>query len=129
MRNSFFNGAGWLGGTLLNFIAMPFIVRKMGLDVFGVYALITATMGYLSILDLGIGQAIVKFVSEYQSQRLYEKVIETINNAVTLLLIMGFLGGAIIVLFSGSFSSFFNVPSAVAAIYNVHLSIHRSYSY
>ena len=27
---------------------------------------------------------------------------------------MGFLGGAIIVLFSGSFSSFFNVPSAVA---------------
>ena len=114
MRNSFFNGAGWLGGTLLNFIAMPFIVRKMGLDVFGVYALITATMGYLSILDLGIGQAIVKFVSEYQSQRLYEKVIETINNAVTLLLIMGFLGGAIIVLFSGSFSSFFNVPSAVA---------------
>jgi O-antigen/teichoic acid export membrane protein len=113
LQNSFFNGVGWLGGTLLNFIALPFIVKKMGLDVFGVYALIIAIMGYLGVMDLGIGQSIVKFVSEYHSQKYSSKVVETINNSITLLFISGFLGTLCILCCADYFPIFFNVPAEI----------------
>lgn len=44
----------------------PFILRSVGQAEFGVYKLSAAITAYLLLLDLGIGNAVVKFSSEYR---------------------------------------------------------------
>lgn len=54
--------------NILGLIITPFIVRKLGVSQYGLYALIGAFAGYLSILDLGLNNAIVRFVAQYRAK-------------------------------------------------------------
>lgn len=108
-KNLIYNGIGWFSGIILNFIATPYIVSKMGLNAYGMYALVTAIISYLSIMDLGIGQSIVKFVSEYNSSNNTKRLVDTINNAVSVLILAGVIGAFLIVIFNQSFLNFFKV--------------------
>lgn len=45
----------------------PFLIRSLGQSEFGLYSLAFATIGYLSIMDLGFGNAVVRFTSKYKS--------------------------------------------------------------
>lgn len=46
----------------------PFIIKMLGNSEYGLFALIGAFVGYLSILDLGLTNAIVRFVAQYRAQ-------------------------------------------------------------
>ena len=54
--------------NVLGLIITPFIIRKLGASQYGLYALIGAFVGYLSILDLGLNNAIIRFVSHYRAK-------------------------------------------------------------
>lgn len=43
----------------------PFLIRTLGQSEFGLYSLASATVGYLAIMDLGFGNAIIRFTSKY----------------------------------------------------------------
>lgn len=45
----------------------PFLIRSLGQSEFGLYSLAAATVGYLSIMDLGFGNAIIRFTSKYKA--------------------------------------------------------------
>ena len=47
----------------------PFIIKMLGDAEYGLFALIGAFVGYLSILDLGLTNAIVRFVAQYRAQK------------------------------------------------------------
>ena len=53
-----------LGGILVT----PYIIKMLGSSEYGLYTLIGAFVGYLSILDLGLNNAIVRYVAQYRSQ-------------------------------------------------------------
>ncbi|UPW83707.1 oligosaccharide flippase family protein [Lysinibacillus sp. Ag94] len=64
-------------GIMLNYVSIaitfivgllytPFLIRTLGQVDYGIYALALAVAGYLSLLDLGIGNAIVRYVAENQ---------------------------------------------------------------
>jgi O-antigen/teichoic acid export membrane protein len=46
----------------------PFIIRKLGDSEYGLYTLIGSFVAYLSLMDLGLNNTIVRFVSRYQAQ-------------------------------------------------------------
>lgn len=46
----------------------PFIIRGLGDSEYGLYTLIGAFVGYLSILDLGLNNAIIRFVAHYRAK-------------------------------------------------------------
>ncbi len=50
-------------------IVTPFIIKMLGDSEYGLYTLIGAFVGYLSILDLGLNNAIVRYVAQYQAQK------------------------------------------------------------
>lgn len=54
--------------NVLGLIVTPIIIRKLGASQYGLYTLIGAFVGYLSILDLGLNNAIVRFVSHYRAK-------------------------------------------------------------
>lgn len=54
--------------NLVGIFMTPFIIRMLGDSEYGLFALVGAFVGYLSILDLGLTNAIVRFVANYRAQ-------------------------------------------------------------
>src|ERR1035437_10688053 len=65
IKNSFFNVAGWLWLTVISVVTVPYIVKKLGYDAYGVLSLVSMVVGYFAFLDLGLGDAVIKYVSHY----------------------------------------------------------------
>ena len=66
-------------GVILSYILMifevlstllltPFIIRTLGDSEYGVYKLSAAIVAYLLLLDLGIGNAVTRYVAKYRAQ-------------------------------------------------------------
>ena len=82
-------------------IITPFIIKKLGDSEYGLYTLIGSFVAYLSIMDLGLNNAIVRFTAKYQANG--DKKEEENFLAVSLIIyvIIGFLiafGGGIMFL-------------------------------
>lgn len=47
----------------------PFIVKKLGDGEYGLYMLIGSFVGYLMVLDLGLNNTIIRYVSKYRAEK------------------------------------------------------------
>lgn len=54
--------------NIIGLFITPFIVRSLGESEYGLYTLIGAFVGYLSIMDLGLNNTIVRYVSKYRAE-------------------------------------------------------------
>ncbi|MBU3093645.1 oligosaccharide flippase family protein [Clostridium sp. CF011] len=59
--------------TIISLIYTPFMLRKMGQSEFGLYSLTASVVGYLTILDFGFGNAIVRYTAKYRALNEKEK--------------------------------------------------------
>jgi O-antigen/teichoic acid export membrane protein len=57
-----FGGQGFI--LILNFATAPYIVHHLGAELFGIVALVQTTAGFAGLLNLGIGRALTKYISE-----------------------------------------------------------------
>jgi O-antigen/teichoic acid export membrane protein len=101
IRNTLWNFAsqGWF--LLLVFFTTPYIVRKLGPDAYGVFSIVGVVIGYFAFLDLGLGQAVVKYVSEYYVQKDFKTIREIIGTAMAVYFLMGFIGAVLIAFLTG----------------------------
>ncbi len=67
-------------GVILSYILMmfeilstllitPYIIKTLGQAEYGVYKLVIAINAYLMLLDLGVGNTIVRYIAKYRAQR------------------------------------------------------------
>lgn len=78
-------------------ITMPFIVRKLGVERFGLLSLAWVVLSYSQVFDLGLGRAAVKFVAEALARGEKERVGSIVSAAATVQLIIGTVGGLILI--------------------------------
>lgn len=62
-----------IASTLVQLIYIPFLIKMLGQSEYGLYSLINSVIGYLTILDLGFGNAIVVYTAKYREQGKYEE--------------------------------------------------------
>lgn len=74
VHNAVYNVLGFGASALYVIVLVPLIVSHLGLDQFGIWSLMIALTGYLSMADLGLGTSFVKYVAEYFSLRDYGRV-------------------------------------------------------
>lgn len=55
--------------NVVGLILTPFIISKLGDAEYGLYTLIGAFVGYISVLDLGLNNTIVRFVAKYRAEK------------------------------------------------------------
>ncbi|HZO97826.1 MAG TPA: oligosaccharide flippase family protein [Gaiellaceae bacterium] len=60
--------AGFAGSSLLLVVFTPLLVHRMGVSEYGLWAISLAAFGLIGALDLGLGTALSKYVSEYVSR-------------------------------------------------------------
>ena len=54
--------------TLVQLVYTPYLIRTLGQSEYGLFSLVSSIIGYLSILDLGFGNAIVVYTSKFIAQ-------------------------------------------------------------
>jgi O-antigen/teichoic acid export membrane protein len=99
--NSLWSVLGWFGASLLGFIASPILIRLLGRDQYGLMALLNTILMPMGLLDFGIGEATVKYVSESIGKKDYVAAEKHVRSTLAFNLSVGALGGIIIILFSG----------------------------
>ena len=57
-----------IASTLVQLLYTPLLISKLGQSEYGLYSLISSIIGYLTVLDLGFGNAIIVYTAKYRAQ-------------------------------------------------------------
>lgn len=100
LRSGVFNASGWLVTVILSIVSTPYFVYKMSLEGYGLFALLTGLIGYYSLLDLGLGQAVIKFVAEHSARSEERELHQAINTAIIVQLAIGLVVATFVTVFA-----------------------------
>src|SRR5437588_1828949 len=95
-RNTAFNFAGQILPLLAGIALIPYIVKGLGLDRFGMLGIIWVVFGYFSLMDLGLGRATTKFLAEWLAKAEAGQISEMVWSSIILQVLLGLAGGAMI---------------------------------
>ena len=88
--NSLFSVGAWLFPILLGFISTPILVRNLGSEQYGLFAIVLGFMSYS--FTFGIGKVAGKFLPEYQALGDTEKSVEAVSATFMLTLAIAIIG-------------------------------------
>lgn len=94
--------------VLSTLLLTPFIIRTLGQAEYGVYKLVAAINAYLLLLDLGVGNAIIRYIAKYRvnGERTKERqflAVATIFYAVVAVVAL-IAGGILVCIFPTAFA-------------------------
>ena len=69
--------------NVIGLILTPFIIKNLGDAEYGLYTLIGAFIGYISVFDFGLNNTIIRFVAKYRAEK--DRIGEENFLAITLL--------------------------------------------
>jgi len=77
--------------TLVGLLYTPYMLRMMGQSEFGLYSLVASVISYLTVLDLGLGNAVVRYTAKYRAQGKVKEQYEMFGMFLVLYIIIGFI--------------------------------------
>jgi len=83
---------------VVGLFSLPFIIRGLGTNSFGVLSLAWVLLGYFSMFDLGLSRAATKLVSEALGKGETDDVSPLIGTTLTLQVCLGLAAGVIVAL-------------------------------
>lgn len=90
--------------TVVQLVYTPLLIRMLGQSEYGLYSLVSSVIGYLTVLDLGFGNAIVVFTAKYRANKEYAKEKKLHGMFLVIFCIIGLIAGLLGLLL------YFNVP-------------------
>lgn len=97
-RNTSLNFIGQVVPLVVGVATMPFVVRGLGTDRFGLLSLAWVVLGYFAVFDLGLGRATTKFVAEAMGKGEQDQVPRVVWTAVTVEALLGIAGAVVLAL-------------------------------
>jgi O-antigen/teichoic acid export membrane protein len=91
---------GWIWVTILSMVTIPIVISHIGLEQYGILAIVFLLLGYFAFLDLGLGEAVVKFVSEYHAKGNVNQINKIINSILFFYIVIGVVGVILIIFFA-----------------------------
>lgn len=79
-------------------VTIPLLIQGMGTERFGLLTIAWMIIGYLGLLDLGMGRAITKLVAEMPSRGEEKDVARLVRTGLGSLALMGIITGACMIL-------------------------------
>jgi O-antigen/teichoic acid export membrane protein len=91
IKNTLYNTIGKFWGILVVLFLTPYMVNRLGVEGYGIWALITSLVGYIGFLDLGVGGSYARYMSKYYTQKDYTKINQVINTGFLFCLGLAFI--------------------------------------
>lgn len=110
IKNSIWNLVGYVIPSLVAIPALGYMAHKLGPELFGIYTIAIAVVGYAGIFDMGLTRAITREIAIYRNNNAERKKI--IASATVFLLALSTLGGCLVLIFSASIVHFLNITAA-----------------
>ena len=107
INNAVFNVISWIIPIIFSLVFLPYIVHKIGDEEYGILTLILTVIGYFSILDLGLENAVIKYVAEYNAEGNTKKTNDVIQTTFLIYIFLGLFGGVILFSISGILVKYF----------------------
>jgi len=99
---------------IVGLLTLPFNLRHLGPEAYGLWMLTAGITVHFSILDLGYGGAIVKFVAQYRSQRDTRSLNEIASTIFVLFAVLGVLVYLAVIALAFHLDTFLNITPAQA---------------
>lgn len=115
-KSSLFLSAATLFGLGLNFLALPWLIRWIGPDGWGLYIFIQTLVLYVTLIDIGFGVAAVKRMSEAFGLGDMPAVWRVQRCYMGAQLVLGAVGAGLFLLLGG----FLPFPSTRTPVYERH---------
>jgi len=96
-RNTILNFIGQVLPLIVAVITLPFIIRGLGTERFGLLSLAWVVLGYFTIFDLGLGRATTKFIAEALGKGEPDQVSSLVWTAVVIQMILSSLGVLVLI--------------------------------
>ncbi|HYA48617.1 MAG TPA: flippase [Burkholderiales bacterium] len=110
-RNTALNFFGLVVPLAAGFAAIPFVVRALGAQRFGILSLVWVVFGYFGLFDLGLGRTTTKYAAEALGRGEPEKLPGYLWTAVALQTAIGAAGTLLLVLLAPAITlRFLKIP-------------------
>lgn len=91
--------------TLVGLLYTPYMLRMLGQNEYGLYSLVSSVIAYLTLLDFGFGNAIIRYTAKYRAENKYDEQWRMFGMFVIVYSIIGLIA------FIGGLGLFFNVDA------------------
>jgi O-antigen/teichoic acid export membrane protein len=82
IKNTVFNAIGRFWGILVTIVLTPYILKYIGIERYGIWAIVGVLTGYFSLLDFGMGTSFVKYIAEYYAKEDYKSINQVVSTGV-----------------------------------------------
>jgi O-antigen/teichoic acid export membrane protein len=82
--------------TGVTFILTPLLVAKIGTDHYGLFVLLMTISGFMGIMNLGLGDATLRFVAHYYGKNDLEGINRVVSATFSVFILTGFLAWALL---------------------------------
>jgi len=110
VRNTIYNVVGRFWRIIISLFLAPYIISYIGIERYGVWAIVGVLTGYFGLLDFGISTSFVKHISEYYAKKDYQKINQVVNTGFIFYSIFAALIITSGVLAINPLLHFFNIP-------------------
>lgn len=121
-RNTLWNLAGTGLPLLLGAVTIPYLLKNIGVEAFGVLTLVWALIGYFSLFDFGLGRALTQQVSAAKGNSQHAYLPTLVKTGLWFTAVTGIVGGVLLAALANQFAlHWLNVsvalqPSTVQAL-------------
>lgn len=110
IKSSMWNLVGGAIPLIIGFLSIPFAIKGLGKEGFGILTIAWIVLGYFGMFDLGFSQATTKYSSQYLAKKDLEKFTSVFWVSLITSFIMGLIGCIILI---------FSTPLLVVRLLNI----------
>jgi O-antigen/teichoic acid export membrane protein len=109
ISNSIWSVSSTVWSTIVTFFLTPFLILKIGQEHYGLYMLLMSIAGMMGIVNLGLGEATLRYVSFYYAKNDIKGINRVVGSTLLVYMIMGLLSGVFLFFFSGYITDWLSI--------------------
>jgi O-antigen/teichoic acid export membrane protein len=91
-QNALFNFVAFLYPTALTIVVTPIVLHYVGAEGYGIFALATVFVGFLAVLDFGVGAATIRYVAEAVAEEDFDRARVIVRTSLLVYAVVGLIG-------------------------------------
>ncbi|MGD0784514.1 MAG: polysaccharide biosynthesis C-terminal domain-containing protein [Sedimentisphaerales bacterium] len=108
-RSIAYNTLGKIIAVSANLAIFPYLMSKVEKELYGISVIVLTFSGWLGILDIGVGSAVMKYVSEFSAGKKYDKLEKVFNTSLSFYTAIGVVIAFLLLILSFVYHKIFNV--------------------
>jgi O-antigen/teichoic acid export membrane protein len=113
IKNTIYNSIGRIWLMLVILLLTPYILHKLGVQVFAVWSLVYIVANYLGVLDFGIRTSFAKYIAEYHTKEDQSSINAVINCGIIFYLAFSLFIIGLAVILRSPIISLLQIPSSI----------------